>query len=240
MQLEMELGFRSSFYFVPEDYSIETNLRRLLIENGFEVGLHGLNHKGNLFRSRTSFLKKVPRINQYLKEWDACGFRAPCMYHNLEWTHHLEVAYDASTFDTDPFEPQCDGVGTVFPFCVQHSSGQSSFVELPYTLPQDFTLFVLMKERGIDIWKRKLDWIAKKGGMALFITHPDYMNFGSSRLRVEEYPARYYEDFLRYVQSTYEGQYWNPIPKVLTQFWNENYAMVVKPRRADTHEIKER
>jgi hypothetical protein len=29
--------------------------------------------------------------------------------------HDLNIEYDASTFDTDPFEPQPDGVGTIFP-----------------------------------------------------------------------------------------------------------------------------
>ena len=34
-------------------------------------------------------------------------------------------------------------------------------------------LFILMREKNIDIWKQKLDWIAKHGGMALVNTHPD-------------------------------------------------------------------
>jgi hypothetical protein len=46
------------------------------------------------------------------------------------------------------------------------------YVELPYPLPQDFTLFTVMREKDIDIWKKKLDWIVEKGGMALLITHP--------------------------------------------------------------------
>jgi hypothetical protein len=49
------------------------------------------------------------------------------------------------------------------------------YVELPYTLPQDFTLFTVMREKDIDIWKKKLDWIVEKGGMALLITHPVYL-----------------------------------------------------------------
>ena len=75
-----------------------------------------------------------------------------------------------------PFEPQPDGVSTIFPFTVKNGGPEKSYIELPYTLPQDFLLFVLMRETTIDIWKRKLDWIAEKGGMALLIAHPDYMN----------------------------------------------------------------
>ena len=40
------------------------------------------------------------------------------MLRNLDWLHDLDVQYDASTFDTDPFEPQPDGRHTMFPFRV--------------------------------------------------------------------------------------------------------------------------
>jgi hypothetical protein len=73
----------------------------------------------------------------------------------------------AKEYDTDPFEPQPDGMGTIFPCWVQDGLPAKGFVELPDTPSQDFTLFVLMKERNIDIWKKKIDWIIEKGGMAL-------------------------------------------------------------------------
>jgi hypothetical protein len=93
------------------------------------------------------------------------------------------------------------------------------FVELPYTLPQDFTLFILMKERNIDIWKKKLDWIVERGGMALLLTHPDYMNCNKGRCTIEEYPMKYYEEFLDYIKDKYEGQFWSPLPKEMARFW---------------------
>ena len=68
------------------------------------------------------------------------------MYHNLDWTQSLNVTYDASTFDTDPFEPHPDGLGTIFPKWISANGTGKGYVELPYTLPQDFTLFVLMRE----------------------------------------------------------------------------------------------
>ena len=68
-------------------------------------------------------------------------------------------------------------MGTIIPFWVSKDGFQKGYVELPYTLPQDFTLFILMKEKNIEIWKQKLDWIAEYGGMVLLNTHPDYMNF---------------------------------------------------------------
>ena len=118
-ELEAKHGFRSSFNLIPEGgYVIPPELRHRLEDMGFEIGVHDLRHDGSLFRSRRSFDECAPRINTHLKEWKAVGFRAGFMFHNLEWIKALDIEYDASTFDTDPFEPQPDGVGTIFPFAV--------------------------------------------------------------------------------------------------------------------------
>ena len=58
-----------------------------------------------------------------MREWNAVGFRSGFMHHNLDWLHDLEVSYDSSTFDTDPFEPQPDGANTIFPFWVPGPNG---------------------------------------------------------------------------------------------------------------------
>lgn len=219
MNLEETFGFRSSFNFVPERYDVSAELRRELIQRGFEVGVHGLNHDGKLYQSKKIFQERAAKINQYLNDWQSVGFRSPAMHHNLDWIHNLNIEYDASTFDTDPFEPQSDGVNTIFPFSVSKNFSGRGYVELPYTLVQDFSLLVLMKETNINIWKKKLDWIAERGGMALLNVHPDYMKFGEGKLGLEEYPASYYAEFLEYVKSEYKGQYWHSLPKTVARFW---------------------
>jgi len=225
MQLEDKMGFRSSFNFVPERYPVSSDLRRSLVERGFEVGVHGLKHDGKLFLSRKEFKKQAVRIKRYLNDWQSVGFVSPSMYRNLDWICELGIEHDTSTFDTDPFEPQPEGVKTIFPYWFNNSSNHSGFVELPYTLPQDFTLFILMRERNIDIWKRKLDWIAEKGGMALLIAHPDYMNGRKRECGNEEYPMKFYEELLDYVKSKYKGKYWHALPKDIAQFWKETMVL---------------
>lgn len=216
MQREMEMGFRSSYNFVPEgSYCTPRKLRDDLVANGFEVGVHDLRHNGRLYRSRAQFCRNAKRINQYLADWNAVGFRSGFMLHNLDWLHELDLEYDASTFDTDPFEPQPEGRHTIFPFWVPrlplngHSAG---YVELPYTLPQDSTLFLLLRERSIEIWKKKVDWIAEHGGMVLLDTHPDYMAMGSPASQ-DEYPVQFYLELLEYLRSRYQDQYWHVLPK---------------------------
>ena len=226
-KMEDQLGFRSSFNFVAERYKTFPELRRYLIDKGFEVGVHGLYHDGKYFVSREGFQRRAVKINQYLKEWGAVGYRSPSMQYNLEWFHDLNIEYDASTFDTDPFEPQPEGMGTIFPFRVsQNGLTSKGYIELPYTLPQDFTLFILLSRNNIDIWKNKLDWIAEHGGMALLITHPDYMNFNNTKLGIEEYPAEHYQQLLEYIKSKYDGQYWHVLPKDMARFWQKNFSLV--------------
>lgn len=226
VEMEKDLGFRSSFDFVPERYNVSSELREMIVKEGFEVCVHGLIHDGKLYKSRKIFLERALRINEYLKEWNAHGFRSPAMHHNLQWLHDLDIEYDMSTFDTDPFEPQSDSAGTIFPFFVAKENSLGGYVELPYTLPQDFSLFILMKERGIRIWKKKLDWIVKKGGMALVNVHPDYMNFSKGINRKEEFPAEFYQEFLEYVKEKYTGEYWHVLPKQMSEFVKENRAIL--------------
>ncbi len=274
MQLEQELGFRSSFNLIPEgdEYIASRQLRDTLVQNGFEVGVHDLYHNGKLLWTREDFRRSASQINRYLKDWDACGFRAGFMLRNLDWFHDLNIQYDASTFDTDPFEPQPDGANTIFPFWVprplnsenresrivnreseggnrasghQPDSGQSQisnlkspssesldpklqpssfslytsgYAELPYTLCQDSTLFLVFKQTSIDIWKRKIDWIAERGGMVLLNTHPDYMNFNGNTPTSYEYPCSHYKELLGYIQKKYSGQYWQTLPREMGKF----------------------
>ena len=241
-ELEMELGFRSAFFFVPEgSYEVPMDLVIWLKENGFEVGVHDLHHDGKLFESEESFRASARRINHYIHKWGASGYRSGFMLRNLDWLHHLDVEYDASTFDTDPFEPQPDGAGTIFPFWIANEAdvevlqpqGQDNdeakfrtrragYVELPYSIPQDSTVFLLFKEPSADIWRRKLDWVAKRGGMALLNVHPDYINLNGGASGATEFPAQHYRDLLGRLRDVYRDQYWAPLPKELAAWFKRS------------------
>ena len=232
MALERRLGFRSSFNLVPgEDYEVSDQLIRTIDQSGFEVGVHGLEHDGKLYSSKARFGLKAARINSYLERWGTQGFRSPLMQHRLGWLHRLNAEYDCSTFDTDPFEPEPDGVRTIFPFWVPGPNG-TGFVELPYTLVQDFTLFVILREKTIDIWKEKLDWIAQRGGMAMLITHPDYMCFDGNRIERDEAPAALYEEFLTYVHEKYGDRCWTALPRDVNRFYRNNVPVSTRNTRA--------
>lgn len=225
-ELERCLGLRSSFNFIPQgSYEVPDELRFWLGERGFEVGVHDLYHDGKLYHSRDGFREKVRQINHHMREWGAVGFRSGFMLRQLEWLHDLDAEYDASTFDTDPFEPQPDGCRTIFPFFVPDRKAHGAgYVELPYTLPQDSTLYLLLGERSAEIWLKKLDWVAEHGGLALINIHPDYIDFDHTDFSHFRYPVSLVSDLLQHLENRYAGQFWNPLPRELAAWYREQHG----------------
>ncbi len=83
------------------------------------------------------------------------------------------------------------------------------FLELPYTLAQDFTLTEVVGERSPRLWLEKMDYLARFFGMALVNTHPDYLQDGD-RMRI-------YIDFLEAVRERTE--YWHALPRDVARWW---------------------
>jgi hypothetical protein len=131
----------------------------------------------------------------------------------------LDMQYDSSFFDTDPYEPMPGGVMSIWPFFIGH------FVELPNTLPQDSTLFIMMGLTTIDIWKHKLDWIVNNNRMALINVHPDYIDFsggGICKVSRRTYPLRLYTELLDYVKE--KTNCWHALPGEVAAYWRRRNA----------------
>ena len=151
-------------------------------------------------------------INGHLRALGAVGFRSPLTHRNPEWMQSLEVEYDLSFFDSDPFEPIPGGTMSLWPFML------GRFLELPYTLAQDFTLTEVVGERSPRLWLEKMDFLARFYGMALVNTHPDYLQ-DVNRMRI-------YIDFLEAVRE--RTGCWHALPRDVARWWR---------RRAETDEI---
>jgi len=205
-EMEEALGFRSLFNFVPERYPLDQGLIKDLRQRGFEIGIHGLYHDGQLFDSYNQFSQRAKKINRYLhdlKDFRPVGFRSPLTLRNPAWMQMLELDYDLSFFDTDPYEPMPGGVMSIWPFTI------GNFLELPYTLPQDYTMFGLFGETSPRIWLEKIDFLEKYHGMALLIVHPDYSGQGTLK--------QIYELFLRKIKE--RGGYWHALPGEVASWW---------------------
>lgn len=208
MELEIENGFRSSFNFIPESYDLDFDLIRDLHDAGFEVGVHGLKHDGKLFSSQKEFDKRAKQINYYLRKFNAVGFRSPLTHRNPYWMQSLNIEYDLSFFDTDPFEPIPGGTMSIWPFMI------GSFVELPYTLPQDYTLIEVLNDKSPKVWLNKVDFIEKYHGIALLNSHPDYL------LTKENWDV--YANFLSAMKA--RDGYWHALPKEAASWWRNRMS----------------
>jgi len=92
---------------------------------------------------------------------------------------------------------------SIWPFTI------GRFLELPYSMPQDCTLFNVLGKESNAIWQEKIAFIKKHNGMALMLVHPDYSGKG---------PAwQYYADFLKDVREA--GKYWHALPRELASWW---------------------
>ena len=204
--LDEKYGFRSLWNFVPERYQVDRDLLKDLSARGHEIGLHGLYHDGKLFNSKKVFLSRVERINRYLQDWDSVAIRSPSAIRNLKWiAEHINVSYDTSCPNSEIYAPQPGGCCSVFPFMV------NGMVELPFTLPQDHTLFTILKGKGDyrQIWMQVASRIIERHGLVNIIVHPDYM--------VDDLSLGYYEVFLSWLSE--QKNCWFALPRDVAAWW---------------------
>jgi hypothetical protein len=204
---EEELGFRSSWNFVSERYDVPHALREELASRGFEVGVHGLFHDGRDLDHKV-LPDRLPAMRANAAAWNAVGFRSPATHREWDTMPMLGFDYDSSSPDTDPFEPRSGGCCSWLPFF------NSSLVELPITLPQDHTLFVILRRDALEEWTAKVDFLRERGGMALLITHPDYL-LDDARLGA-------YVGLLERLHDSY-GM-WSALPREVAQWWRRRHA----------------
>jgi hypothetical protein len=215
MDLDESFGIKSSFQIVPEGrYAVPHSLLESMRARGFEVNIHDLNHDGRLVCDRKEFQSRARRINHYARRFRAGGFRSAVMYRNLDWYDVLDVSYDMSVPNVAHLDPQHGGCCTVFPFFI------GRVLELPLTTTQDYTLFHILKDYSINLWKEQISLISQQHGLISFIAHPDYIIHRAAR--------RAYTDLLEYLcELRSEGKTWFGLPNEVNAWWRLRQKMSV-------------
>jgi hypothetical protein len=205
--VEEALGYRSSWNLVPERYTVDDALVADLTGSGNEIGVHGLRHDGRDLSSLRTLQRRLPAMRRWAERWHAVGFRSPATHRRWQWMPMLGFDYDSSYPDTDPYEPMPGGCCSWLPF---FNEGQ---IELPVTLPQDHTLFTILRQ-GAGLWSEKADFLRRRGGMALLIVHPDYM--------LDDESLHAYERFLDAFRG--DTTAWKALPREVSDWWRRRQA----------------
>ncbi|MGA9630726.1 MAG: hypothetical protein WBQ63_04830 [Candidatus Acidiferrales bacterium] len=218
MDLDDSYGIKASFQVIPEKgYKISDQYVSEIRRRGFEFNIHDLNHDGRLYREKQEFRRRAARINGYVRSYGARGFRAGSMDRIQDWYDAFDFSYDMSVPNVAHLEPMRGGCCTVMPYFV------GNIVELPVTLVEDYSLFHILNDYSIDLWKQQLALIGAEHGLMSFIVHPDYV--------IERRARRTYESLLDYLRQTIAREsIWAALPGDVDLWWRARSQLSLATR----------
>jgi hypothetical protein len=221
MDIDDSYGIKASMQVIPEErYSVTPEFLHSLRSRGFEVVVHDLNHDGHLYENRERFLERAEKINAYGRQYGAEGFRAAVLYRKQVWYDALKCSFDMSVPNVAHLDPQHGGCCTVMPYFI------GDIVEIPVTTIQDYTLFHILNDYSIDIWKRQTSIIVAKHGLMSFIIHPDYV--------MDDRQRAVFEALLDHlVQLRRDQNVWITTPGEVNRWWRQRAQLQLVEKNGD-------
>jgi hypothetical protein len=221
MNIDDSFGIKASFQIIPEErYMVSPQFLDSIRGRGFEVAVHDLNHDGHLYEDQEQFIERAAKINSYGQKYSAEGFRAGVLYRKQVWYDALKFSYDMSVPNVASLDPQRGGCCTVMPYFL------GDILELPVTTVQDYTLFYILDDYSIDLWKAQAELIMEKHGLLSFIIHPDYV--------VRPREQSIFKELLAYlVRLKEEKGVWTTTPSQVNRWWRQRAEMRLVEHRGE-------
>ena len=138
------------------------------------------------------------------------------------WEARAETRADQGTCDMSVpnlvhLDPQRGGCCTVMPYFI------GDILELPVTTTQDYSLFHILNDYSINLWKQQTELIMEKHGLMSFIIHPDYIS-GAREQGV-------YKELLTYLSTLRdEKNVWIPTSSEVNRWWRQRRVMNLVPQ----------
>jgi hypothetical protein len=213
MDVDDAFGIKASFQVVPERrYKVPRSYLDRIAQRGFEVNVQDLNHDGHLFDEYEEFQRRRKAINEYADVFKARGFRSAVLYRKIDWLKSLHFEYDLSIPNVAHLDPQRGGCCTVFPYFI------GDILEIPVTTTQDYSLFHILRDYSLDLWKQQTSVILEKHGVMNFIIHPDYVTEGPE--------MAVFKNLLAYLAELRDkAGVWIPLPRELNDWWRQRSRM---------------
>jgi hypothetical protein len=134
------------------------------------------------------------------------------LYRKQVWYDALKFSYDMSVPNVAHLDPQRGGCCTVMPYFL------GDILEIPVTTIQDYSLFNILNDYSISLWKQQIDIIMRKHGLMSFIVHPDYV------MKPRELAV--YKTLLDYLaRLRQERAVWITTPGEVNRWWRQRAAM---------------
>lgn len=215
MDIDDSFGIKASFQVVPERrYEVPETYLTSITQRGFEVNVQDLNHDGQLFDNYEEFQRRAKAINAYAGAFKAVGFRSAVLYRNVDWLNSLSFEYDMSIPNVAHLDPQAGGCCTVFPYFV------GDILEIPVTTTQDYSLFHILRDYSLNLWREQTSRIQERHGVMNFIIHPDYVT--------EDKEMRVFKDLLAHLADLRaKAGLWIPLPRELSEWWKQRSRMQI-------------
>jgi len=111
-------------------------------------------------------------------------------------------------------DPQRGGCCSLMPFFI------GNLLELPLTTIQDYSLFHILNDYSVDLWRQQIDAITEKHGLVSFIVHPDYI--------IEKRARAIYQALLDHLaRMREERKTWIALPREVDRWWRERRELRV-------------
>jgi hypothetical protein len=109
-------------------------------------------------------------------------------------------------------DPQRGGCCTVMPYFI------GNMIELPVTCTQDYSLFHILGDYSLSLWKQQVDLIRTNHGLISILVHPDYV--------MEPRAQAVYRQLLEYLAMLRDqASLWTPLPGEVAEWWQQRSQM---------------
>jgi peptidoglycan/xylan/chitin deacetylase (PgdA/CDA1 family) len=173
-RIEHDAGVVSAWYVVPRRFQLDHAVLQALAGAGHEIGCHGYDHRNRTpFLPRAAISARLEECRPFLEDYAVQGYRSPGLLRTSALYAELSArfVYDTSAPDTEWYTgiAPYNGCCTVLPFW------RGQLLILPVTLPLDALLihYGLAPRKILELWRAKIDWIARVGGLAVITTHTE-------------------------------------------------------------------
>jgi len=217
--------------------SVIENLRRENYVKQLNHGQDRLAHN-TLIRDAYYFMRELLPVwtrrylqRAYFKDWQNLAFPHWPVDFTVDSLHEafLLLTMRAQGCDKVPFiwfwpegasglpnvahlEPQRGGCCTVMPYFV------GRILEIPLTTSQDYSIFHILNDYSIELWKKQIDLIQQKHGLLSFISHPDYL--------IDRHSRKVYKSLLAYLREIiHRDGIWETVPGEVDRWWRARREM---------------